>query len=102
MTLDEAIKNAEKLAELNEDQARVYKEQGDTLGSWSYEECANEHRQLAEWLMELKEYRKFYSCYNCYNASASFNEYPCNVCRRGLEATKNIKDHYKEVNADDK
>lgn len=50
MTIDEAI--------LNEDQARVYSEQDEIIGSWSYEECANDHRQLAEWLKELKAYRK--------------------------------------------
>ena len=54
MTLDETIKHEEELAELNEDQARVYKEQGDTMGYCSYEYCAKEHRQLAEWLRELK------------------------------------------------
>lgn len=40
MTLDEAIKHAE--------------EKADELGCT---ECANEHRQLAEWLKELKKYR---------------------------------------------
>ena len=58
MTLDETIKRTEELVELNEDQARVYKEQGDTMGYWSYEECAKEHRQLAEWLKELKQLRE--------------------------------------------
>lgn len=58
MTIDETIKRIEELAELNEDQARVYKEQGDTMGYRSYKECANEHRQLAEWLRELKVYRE--------------------------------------------
>ncbi len=61
MTLDETIKHTEELAELNEDQARVYKEQGDTMGYWSYEECAKEHRRLAGWLKELKEKRKLIS-----------------------------------------
>ena len=60
MTVDEAIKNAEELAELNEDQARVYREQDDIIGAWSYEECANEHRHLAEWLRELKKYRSIF------------------------------------------
>lgn len=59
MTIDEEIKNAEELAELNEDQAQIYKEQGDTMGSLSYRECANEHRQLAEWLRELKALKDF-------------------------------------------
>lgn len=60
MTLDETIKRTEELAELNEDQARVYKEQGDTMGYWSYKERAKEHRQLAEWLRELKIHREIH------------------------------------------
>ena len=59
MTIDEVIKNEEKLAELNEDQAQIYREQDEILGSWSHEECANNRRQLAEWLRELKELRDF-------------------------------------------
>lgn len=59
MTLDEAIENVEKLAQLNEDQAQIYKEQGDIIGCLSYEECATEHRQLAEWLRELKALKDF-------------------------------------------
>ena len=57
MTLDEAIKHAEEMAELNEECARIYNEQGDVIASCSCKECAEEHRQLAEWLRELKEYR---------------------------------------------
>lgn len=43
MELDEAIRHAEEMAELNE--AECF-------------ECAEEHRQLAEWLKELKEYKE--------------------------------------------
>lgn len=42
MTLDEAIKHAEKVAEQNK----------------GCQKCAEEHRQLAEWLRELKELRE--------------------------------------------
>ncbi len=56
-SLDEAIKHAEEVAELNEECARIYNEQGETMASCSCKECAEEHRQLAEWLRELKEYR---------------------------------------------
>lgn len=60
MTLEEAIKHCEDVAE-NKEQA-VY-----DLLAFGYStkeerneciECANEHRQLAEWLTELKERRK--------------------------------------------
>ena len=43
MELDEAIRHAEEVAELNE--AECF-------------ECAEEHRQLAEWLKELKALRE--------------------------------------------
>ena len=43
MTLDEAIKHAEEVANDME---------------LCCKECAEEHRQLAEWLKELKQYRE--------------------------------------------
>ena len=58
MTLDEAIKHAEEMAELNEECARIYNEQGDVIASCSCKECAEEHRQLAEWLRELRSYKE--------------------------------------------
>lgn len=58
MTIDEAIKHAEEVAEKNEKKASCFwgKE-----GNPNYEnciECAEEHRQLAEWLKELKQLRE--------------------------------------------
>lgn len=57
MTLDEAIKHCEEVAEKNEKRANWFwgKE-----GNPNYEECvecASEHRQLAEWLRELVHLR---------------------------------------------
>lgn len=62
MTLDEAIKHCEEMAYQkdlesgfetdNERYAMTDKERAD------YKECASEHRQLAEWLKELKAYRE--------------------------------------------
>lgn len=60
MTLDEAIKHAEEVAELNEECTRIYNEQGDAIASCSCHECAIEHRQLAEWLRELKAHREIH------------------------------------------
>lgn len=69
MTLDEAIKHCLEVAEKNDGEAEVY----DLLAknhNNPYEkltasrfhadcaECAADHRQLAEWLMELKELRE--------------------------------------------
>ena len=61
MTLDEAIKHAEEVAEENE--KFCYKKGGkggyfneDT--DWDNAKCAAEHRQLAEWLKELQAHRE--------------------------------------------
>lgn len=48
MTLDEAILHCEEIAD-------SYK---DTVPSC---DCAKDHKQLAQWLKELKEYRKKYA-----------------------------------------
>lgn len=52
MTIDEAIKHAEEVAD-NHDRIKQIK-------AVTLEECrcANEHRQLAEWLKELKQLRE--------------------------------------------
>lgn len=61
MTLDEAIVHCEDVAQQNETLANQYskKEQNHPVERWdSCEKCASEHRQLAEWLKELKAYKK--------------------------------------------
>jgi len=62
MTLDEAIKHAEEVACKKESEAeciRSWGQENDTK-KWaiSCEKYAKEHRQLAEWLKELKQLRK--------------------------------------------
>lgn len=47
MTLDEAIKHCEEATEKNEIRASWFR---DKEGYENCIECANEHRQLAEWL----------------------------------------------------
>lgn len=101
MEIDEAISLCKSEAENYEKEAvRLY-----NFGQ--FEKCkdyiwkAEERRQIAEWLEELKEYRKDYTCFNCYNSSASFNDYPCCECRRCFKALDGIEDYYEEVNADD-
>ena len=58
MTLDEAIKHAEEVADNKERQVVNGDWEKGSLTEKHCIECANEHRQLAEWLKELKEYRK--------------------------------------------
>ena len=64
MTLEEAIKHCEEVATENEKTIAYYTIQGDK--EW-LDECkkdcvkyAREHRQLAEWLKELKKYRAIF------------------------------------------
>lgn len=67
MILDEAIKHAEeeaieqdKLCKRYDDASgytRCHNEAIRTTGAKRCEECAKEHRQLAEWLKELRFYR---------------------------------------------
>lgn len=53
-SLEEAIERFEETAELNEECSRIYSEQDEVLASYACKECAEDHRQLAEWLRELK------------------------------------------------
>ena len=65
MSIDEAIKHAEEVAEEKEHDRDVRKIHLDNRNSHNnivhYQkacECAEEHSQLAEWLKELKQLRK--------------------------------------------
>jgi len=53
MTLDEAIKHCNEVAE------RLEGKNGYAYTDATCEECAKEHRQLAEWLKELKRWKEF-------------------------------------------
>ena len=56
MTLDEAINHAEEVAEEKENEGKLLcQSEGASIGCLT---CAKEHRQLAEWLKELKQLRK--------------------------------------------
>lgn len=65
MTLDEAIRHAEEVAQACENQQERHYESNklfdnnyDKEKMMQCESCANEHRQLAEWLRELKAVRE--------------------------------------------
>lgn len=60
MTINEAIAHAMKVAEQNDTQAEKWREEGDEeLGkTTACRECAADYRQLAEWLIELKDLRE--------------------------------------------
>ena len=57
MTLEEAIKHCEEIAELKYDQGNEARLQEQDKYADECIACAAEHRQLAEWLKELKERR---------------------------------------------
>ena len=53
MTIDDAIKHAEEVAKVNECECVEYSEVSPLYVS-NCKKCAEDHRQLAEWLKELK------------------------------------------------
>ena len=57
MTLDEAIRLEEGFAKQCSDAVEVLEKQHLPNTATKYREEAEEHRQLAEWLKELKEFR---------------------------------------------
>lgn len=56
MTLDEAIKHCKEKA--NELRLEPFKEKLDIMETAECETCAEEHEQLAEWLIELKHWQE--------------------------------------------
>lgn len=72
MTLDEAIKHCLEVAEQNETQAEKIGRQfiGSAMDkrATDCQDCAAEHRQLAEWLTELKELRSLKTDYVFFKA----------------------------------
>lgn len=64
MTLDEAIKHCDEVAEKNETKGKMIQNNFSKLRREQKQEidycleCASEHRQLAEWLLELKKYQR--------------------------------------------
>ena len=61
-TIEEAIKHCEEVAEREQQKgyyANTEANQSTEYGTKCYE-CAKEHRQLAEWLRELKKYRAIF------------------------------------------
>ena len=58
MTIDEIIKDQIDMAKLNENRAERWKERGDNEAAKLNNKLAADHRQLAEWLTELKEAKR--------------------------------------------
>lgn len=77
MTIDEAISHALEVAEQEEKNSKTGKwfegEDWNIKAREQCAECAAEHRQLAEWLTELKEAKRLLKA-----AVATFNDASCN------------------------
>lgn len=119
MTLDEAIKHCEEVAEKNEKECKNWAYGASQINddenrknqyqkhAEMWHECAKEHRQLAEWLRELKAYREFADWLvkavleEDWEESADF--YAEVLCRKltKLGKLKVVDNKYMEVNADE-
>ena len=96
INLEEAIQHCIKVAEEQENKAKVLN--GDFYQSRRNDclECAKEHRQLAEWLKELKDYKDArVGCEYCKHKFREQHERPCSLCQRNF-----IDMFEREVNAD--
>ena len=96
MTLEEAIKHCEEVAEKYCEKV----EEGLTADDFC-DSCASEHRQLAEWLRELKHRRSYENgCQYCKYKVRSDEDEPCIICSHNY--TDKFKDDgTREVNADE-
>lgn len=102
MTLDEAIKHCEEVAEKNENKAQEWHKQTKNRVVNFCEkaiqaendciECADEHKQLAEWLKELKQLREQTRWTPCSERLPKENEYVGDVCKYYL-----IQDEYGDM-----
>ena len=94
MTIDEAIRHAEEVAETN--QAIVDYCDFIDKNIEECEECACEHRQLAKWLRELKAYRGLIA-----NADKLIeSEYGVVIIEGYADVLSQMKEIYEEVKAD--
>jgi len=62
MTLDEAIKHAEEVAESKEEQVKNGDWEKDSLTERNCIKCAEEQRQLAEWLRDYRRLKEQEPC----------------------------------------
>lgn len=79
LSLDEAIEHCEEVAERLENSCkRDWMSEDD-------ERCASDHRQLAEWLKELKAYKDArVGCEYCKHKYREIHERPCSLCKRNF------------------
>ena len=107
MTIDEAIKHAEEIAEEKERSAKLHQRPNKNVKGSGKKynaciECASEHRQLAEWLKELKRDREILNGLSIYFQSlavdAVINQKPLMFDMRN--ATKEERESVKQYIVD--
>ena len=100
MDLSEAIKHCEEVTDEKKKEACNLYEVRNYEGSRDCIWCAEEHRQLAEWLKELRAYRKAEK--EIEQELVNWDDIDNGKCR-GLFLATSIIQHYKdeEVNADE-
>jgi hypothetical protein len=77
MTIDEAIKHAEEVAEEKENEGKLLcQSEGASIGCLT---CAEEHRQLAEWLKDYKRLLEQEPQEISYTVEQELNEYTGNI-----------------------
>lgn len=96
MTLEEAIKHCEEVAEENDKKARKLND-GTMSTRIKCEECASEHRQLAEWLKELKAYRGILAKADKIIES----EYGCVIIEGYKDVIDQMNEVFQEIKADE-
>ena len=101
LSLEEAIKHCLEAAEANEKMNEYDLAYTDEQKE-ECRECAEEHRQLAKWLRELKAYRNspvlqrwLKQCDTCKHESKRASEAPCKSC------CHTFKNKHEEVKADE-
>ena len=106
MTLDEAIKHCEEVAESKRKQVENGDWEKGSLTERNCLECADEHKQLAEWLKELKQLREQASCEDCVSREKldkalyeRFHEEdsPNNITEVRLGAVRNLVKNFPSV-----
>lgn len=82
MTLDEAIKHCEEVAHEKRIESGECISVNDLENAEACYECGEEHKQLAEWLTELKQRRESSASYETSNLSevAGCDEFICKEC----------------------
>ena len=113
MTIDEAIQHCEEVAKKNEEECKNWAYGASQINddenrkkqyqkhAEMWHECAEDHRQLAEWLRELKAYRKAEK--EIEQELVNWDDIDNGKCR-GLFLATSIIQHYKdeEVDADER